>query len=82
MKVWFINCQNLTFVATDHVENRLPWFLRAQVWFHLSWCKRCQVYLRQLQQTIAALARLPAKVVPPQLRADLLRQFNEAAGPE
>ena len=78
MRTSILTCQRFTVIATEHLEGVLSLPDRVQVWFHLSWCRRCQAYLQQLRQTIATLARLPSKTPAESLRNDLVRRFSEA----
>jgi hypothetical protein len=75
-----LTCRQFTVQATDYLEDRLGVFARVQVWLHLSWCRRCRAYLRQLRMTIATLGRLPRQGPPDGVRGDLVRRFRERHG--
>ena len=75
-----LTCQRFTFLSTDYLEDRLGWVSRAQVWFHLSWCRPCRAYLRQMQQVIAMLGQLPRQQPPQEVHGDLVRRFRDRYG--
>ncbi len=77
MNSWeLLTCRKFTIIATDYVEKRLPLGQRLRAHFHLSWCKRCQAYLRQLKQTIAAMGILPRTDPSVDTREELIRRFQ------
>ena len=78
MRLMVLTCRQFTLVATEYLEEHLSLAARIQAWFHLSWCSRCQAYLRQLRQTITTLANLPRQAPPATLHADLVRRFRES----
>ena len=77
MSSWeLLTCQKFTMIATDYVEDGLPFGQRIRARFHLSWCRRCQAYLRQLKQTISAIGGLPRADAPASTREELIRRFE------
>ena len=80
MRARMLTCERFTLLTTDYLEGGLSALDRVQVWFHLSWCRRCRAYLRQFRQTIATLARLPREAPPHDVRNDLVQRFREVHG--
>jgi len=66
-----LSCKELTEIATDYLEQDLPWGERLRVQIHLWMCKHCQRYVDQMRMVITLLQRLPKEPVPP----DLLEQL-------
>jgi predicted anti-sigma-YlaC factor YlaD len=57
-------CRDMTELATDYLENALPFARRLGVRVHLAYCSMCRRYYRQVRETVALLRRLPAEPVP------------------
>jgi predicted anti-sigma-YlaC factor YlaD len=73
-----LSCQELTEVATDYLEDDLPWRTRLRVRIHLWMCSHCRRYLDQLRKVIGLLKGLPAQPLPPELIERLVAQFRQA----
>ena len=73
-----LSCKQLTELATDYLEQDLPWSKRLQVQLHLWMCSHCRGYLDQMRKVIGLLRRLPTEPAPPNLVEELLPQFREA----
>ena len=72
-----LSCKELTEMATDYLEEELPWRERLRIQVHLWMCSHCRSYLDQMREVIALLQRLPKEPVPPNLLEKLLPQFRE-----
>jgi predicted anti-sigma-YlaC factor YlaD len=72
-----LSCKELTELATDYLEEDLPWRQRLRVQVHLWMCRHCRLYLDQMRKVIELLRRLPIEPVPPELLETLLLQFRE-----
>lgn len=60
-----MNCRHTTETYTEWREGTLPFWRRALLRFHLSYCPGCPVYVKQMDETVAALRALePPKVEP------------------
>ncbi len=70
-----LTCKELTELVTDYVEGRLPWKDRLRFYMHISMCKHCRAYVRQMKLTIKTLGKLPDKPIPPEIREELLERF-------
>lgn len=73
-----LSCKELTELATDYLEQDLPWSKRLRVQLHLWMCRHCRRYLDQMRKVIGLLRRLPTEQAPPDLVEELLPQFREA----
>jgi predicted anti-sigma-YlaC factor YlaD len=73
-----LSCKELTEVATDYLEQDLPWGERLRVQLHLWMCRHCRRYVNQLRKVIALLRDFPKETVPPTLLEELLPRFREA----
>ncbi|MFO0601127.1 MAG: zf-HC2 domain-containing protein [Myxococcaceae bacterium] len=73
-----LSCREITELATAYAEGKLPWADRLRFLMHLSMCKHCRLYVKQLKLTVKAVGSLPRPVEPPapEVRAALLRQFE------
>ncbi len=72
-----LTCKELTELATDYLEGRLPFLQRVKFLLHLAMCDRCRAYLRQMEMTITALGKLPDESVPAGVREELLACFRD-----
>ncbi len=72
-----LTCKELTELATDYLEENLPWHERLRIQAHLWMCKHCGRYVDQMRTVIGLLRRLPTVPVPPRLVETMLPQFRE-----
>jgi predicted anti-sigma-YlaC factor YlaD len=71
-----MTCKEFTEAVTDYLEERLSLGDHARATMHLGTCAVCRTYLRQMQQTIETLGRLPKPPVSSGVRNDLLKRFR------
>ncbi|MBX7113549.1 MAG: zf-HC2 domain-containing protein [Myxococcaceae bacterium] len=79
-----LSCREITELATAYTERALPFTERIRFWVHLSMCKHCRRYVKQLRLTIDATGQVmfPLPKPSPQTQAALLRTFqNWKKGP-
>lgn len=53
-----LSCKDVTKLADDLVDKKLPWSTRLSVRIHLFICYRCRAYVDQLKKTVAILRHL------------------------
>lgn len=70
-------CREVTELVTDYVEGRLgPWD-RLRFRLHVSMCRHCREYVRQMR-TVTRLAGTQAPEPPsPEVEAALLERFRD-----
>jgi predicted anti-sigma-YlaC factor YlaD len=73
-----MTCVEFVEMVTDYLEGSMSLWMRVRFHLHLGLCFGCRVHLKQMQQTIQTLGRLPEAPVPPEVRAELLRRFRHA----
>lgn len=71
-----MTCQDFVELITDYLEGELSFLQRLRFHLHLGLCFGCRVYLRQMQQAVRTLGRLPEEAPPPEIREQLLRRFR------
>jgi hypothetical protein len=71
-----LTCKQITELVTDYAEGQLGLMDRLRFWMHISMCRNCRRYVRQLQATAKALGKLPEPEIPPDLQDELLRCFD------
>ena len=73
-----LSCREITELATAYAEGELSFGDRMRFFMHISMCKHCRLYVRQLRLTIQAVGSLPkpAEPPPPEVREALLKQFR------
>ncbi len=69
-------CAEMTEMATDHMEGRLPMATNALIQLHLMICEHCATYYKQLEQVRAAAASAAADPRPENIDA-LTSRFRE-----
>lgn len=72
-----LSCKEVTEIATDFLEENLPWRGRFGVQVHLWMCRYCRRYLDQMRKVVRLLKRLPREPVPSSLLEAILPQFQE-----
>ena len=70
-------CIDVVELVTAYVEGELDPATAAAVERHLADCPLCQTYLRQMEETVRRLGRLPADTISTHARAELARAFAE-----
>ncbi len=71
-----MTCKEFVEIITDYLEGTMTFWERIRFHLHLGLCFGCRVYLRQTQQTIQTVGRLPREPVPPAVREQLLKRFR------
>jgi len=71
-----MTCQELSEIVTDYLEDALAASDRARFERHLALCPECRRYVEQMQQTVAALGRVPDEPIPAEVEAQLLERFR------
>jgi len=71
-----LTCKEFVRLVSDYLDGDLRPVLRARANLHLRLCPGCRVYLRQMQQTIQTLSRLPSAPAALSARDALLYQFR------
>jgi hypothetical protein len=69
-------CQQITELATERAEGRLPLAGRLRFDLHVATCRGCRAYLEQLSVTVRSLGELPDPALPPELEEALLSRFD------
>lgn len=71
-----LTCKELVELVTDYFEEKLSVSDRHRFEAHLSTCRGCQNYLKQMHQTIDFLGKLDEETVPPEAQQELLHVFR------
>lgn len=72
-----MTCQEVSALARDHVDGRLPGRARLGLRVHLAMCKHCRRYLRQLWATLRLIQAQPAPPPPAAVEDALLARFRD-----
>jgi hypothetical protein len=59
-----LSCRDVSERASDLLDGRAPWRVRAAARLHLLMCRHCYRYLQQLRLTKAILRRIPGTQQP------------------
>lgn len=73
-----LSCREVTETASDYLERDLGWWARLQFQMHLTMCRHCRRYMRQLRATIGLLCGIPVEPVPSETEESLLAKLREA----
>ena len=71
-----LTCAQITELVTDYVERKMSLGDRVRFWMHISMCKHCRAYLRQMRQTVDVLGKLPPEPIPDDVRSELRDRFR------
>lgn len=71
-----LTCLELVDLVTEYFEGTLGERERQRFEAHLETCRHCQLYLRQMRQTMSAAGELRAAEIPREAREALLMAFR------
>jgi exonuclease VII small subunit len=71
-----LTCRELTELVTEYLEGKLSLGQRLRFEMHIALCRHCRAYLRQMEQTVQILGKLPEESVPPDALNELLERFR------
>jgi anti-sigma factor RsiW len=72
-----LTCQEFVELVTDYLEDALDEATRARFEHHLDLCRGCEVYLRQMEETVARLGSIPVESLSPDAQSTLLEAFRD-----
>lgn len=61
-----LRCKDITRLLSESMDRKLPWHLRAGIWFHHLFCIWCRRYGRQLRLIRQVLRDFPEKAPTPE----------------
>lgn len=76
-----MNCDEFVELVTDFLEGALPEADEQRFVGHLAECPKCETYLDQFRQTIAATGELTPDGISPDARGLLLNAFRDWSRP-
>jgi len=59
-----LTCRETTELVTEHLEGKLSWMDAFRFQLHLSTCRHCCRYLRQMKVIVRLLGALPPGAIP------------------
>ncbi len=71
------SCQELTELVTDYLEDEMSFGDRVRFKMHVAMCPPCKRYLNQMKVTVETLGSVPAPVIPPDVKDDLMAAFRD-----
>ena len=72
-----LTCKELVELVTDYFEEKLSTSERQRFEVHLSTCRGCRIYLKQMEQTIGLLGKLNEEAITPEAQHELLQVFRD-----
>lgn len=69
-------CRQAVELVTDYLEGALSRRDRARFEAHLAECPHCREYLAQIRVTIAAMGRVEAESLEPEVRDELVSLYR------
>ena len=75
-----LSCSEVTKLVTDYLEGRMPLWQRMKFRMHIGMCAACEAYIRQMEQAIEVLGRLPDEPMPPEVEEELMKRFRDWKG--
>ena len=72
-----LTCKELVELVTDYFEKKLPASEQQRFEAHLSTCRGCRTYLKQMEQTMGLLGKLDEETITPQAQQELLQVFRD-----
>jgi len=79
-----LSCKEVTKLADDLVDKKLPFSQRVSVQFHLFICVRCRAYVDQVRKTVATLKTMgnAAKADEATVQSTLKKLHDHGVGPK
>ena len=62
-----LSCKDISHLASDHIDNNLPFMMKMKVKMQLFMCKNCQNFMSQFKKTINMVQQvkpMPSSVAP------------------
>lgn len=53
-----LSCKDISNLASDHIDKKLPPLMKMKVKMHLFMCAKCREFVKQLQATVDVLKNL------------------------
>ncbi len=63
-----LSCKDINHLASDHIDQNLPFFTKLKVRLHLFLCKDCRNFIKQFQLSVDAIKQ--AKPTPVEVNLD------------
>jgi len=72
-----ITCKEFVELVTDYLEGSLSPEDQARFEAHLAVCDGCEIYLKQIGETIRLTGKLSEEQLPPEAKDKLLKIFRD-----
>jgi len=72
-----LTCRELVELVTDYLEGALPPAERARFEAHVAGCDGCEIYVRQMRETIVLVGSLPADALSGEAEDELRAAFRD-----
>ena len=53
-----LSCKDITHVASEGLDKKMPFFKRLQFNMHLAMCKNCRQFIDQIELTVNTLSKM------------------------
>ena len=80
VKAKVLRCRDMSELASEYLDHRLPLHRRLAVRLHLSICTACTNYYAQMRKTIALLRGLPSSPPPAETEERVLAALRSPQG--
>ncbi|MGE0327782.1 MAG: zf-HC2 domain-containing protein [Polyangiaceae bacterium] len=71
-----LSCKQMSELGTEFLDRRLSFGMKLQFRMHLTMCRHCRTYLRQLALTAQALSRLEVANTSSELADELITALS------
>lgn len=61
-----LSCKDINHLASDHIDNNLPFFKKIQFKLHLFMCHNCRNFIKQFKITVETLKKVNLPVETPE----------------
>ena len=70
-----LTCRDVTYRASEYLDDRIPILTKVWVGLHLASCANCRIYVKQIDLVSSTLRNLPKLYPSPLNRLRLHQQF-------
>jgi len=80
-----LSCKDISHLASDHIDNKLPFLTKMKIKMHLFMCHHCRAFIKQLRTTIKTIKHIkptPAKQSVIDLQVQTLLKTRQQIKPD
>lgn len=57
-----LSCKDISHLASDHIDNNLPFFTKLKVKMHIFICHDCRNFMNQFRSTVQTMGKMKSTI--------------------